>query len=200
MSVLYNISKLLSENNLTQKDLSDHLGISKNAMTDWKSGRIKSYTKYLPQIADYLGVSVDQLLNGSYTHKPCFKIPVLGKVQAGLPIEAVENIIDYEEISEEMAKKGEYFALQVRGDSMQPRMFEGDIVVVMKQSTISSGETAIIMVENELATCKVVKCHNGGITLMSHNKNYEPMYYSNEQIKSLPITILGKAVEIRGKL
>lgn len=62
MSVIDNIVFLLKEQNKSQKELCDHLGITKNAFTDWKAGRIKSYTKHLPQIADFFGVSVDYLL------------------------------------------------------------------------------------------------------------------------------------------
>ncbi len=62
MSTLDKILKLLKEKNLKQKDLTDYLGISKNAFTDWKSGRINSYLKHLPKIAEFLGCSVDYLL------------------------------------------------------------------------------------------------------------------------------------------
>ena len=69
MSTIDNIVLLLKEQNKTQKDLCDFLGVTKNAFTDWKSGRIKSYTKYLPQIAEYFDVSVDYLLGKTDTNE-----------------------------------------------------------------------------------------------------------------------------------
>lgn len=74
--VIQNIIKLLEEQRKTQKSLTDYLGITQNAFTDWKSGRIKSYTKHLPQIADYFGVSVDYLLgNENAPQKATILIP-----------------------------------------------------------------------------------------------------------------------------
>ena len=61
-TVIENIVKLLKEQKKTQKNLTDHLGITQNAFTDWKSGRIKSYNKHLPKIAEFFGVSVDYIL------------------------------------------------------------------------------------------------------------------------------------------
>ena len=71
-----------------------------------------------------------------------------------MPIEAIENIIDYEEIPEDLARRGEYFGLQVKGNSMEPRVLEGDVVIVRKQSCVESGEIGIIMVNGEDATMK----------------------------------------------
>ena len=198
--IAYKIKELSKAKGIPLKTILNECDLGVNLISQMAKGQDVRRSN-VQKIAEYLGVPLDYLLGKEPTPKVGkLKIPVLGKVQAGLPIEVVENIIDYEEISEEMAKKGDYFALQIQGDSMQPRMFEGDVVIVLKQSTVDSGETAIVTVGDELATCKVVKRHMGGITLMSHNKSYEPMYFTNEQIATLPVTILGKAVEIRGKL
>lgn len=127
------------------------------------------------------------------------KIPVLGKVAAGIPIEAVEDIIDYEEISFEMAMAGEYFALQINGDSMMPRMQHGDVVIVRKQSSVDSGETAVVLVNGGDATVKKVKVTADGMLLIPTNPAFEPMFYSKKEITTLPVTIIGKVVELRGK-
>ena len=127
------------------------------------------------------------------------KIPVLGRVQAGLPIEAVEEIIDYEKIPEAMAKHGEYFALKIKGSSMEPRIKENDVVIVKKESTIDNGDIAIVIVNSNDATCKKVSIQPSGITLIPLNPSYEPIFYSAEQINSLPVRILGKVVELRAK-
>lgn len=127
------------------------------------------------------------------------KVPVLGTVRAGLPMEAVENILDYEEISEDMARQGDYFALQIKGDSMEPRIKEGDVVIVRKQPDVESGEVAIVLVNGDEATIKKVQKFNGGINLVPSNPAYEVKSYSNDDIESLPVSIIGKVVELRAK-
>lgn len=127
------------------------------------------------------------------------KVPVLGTVRAGLPMEAVENILDYEEISEDMARQGDYFALQTKGDSMEPRIKEGDVVIVRKQPDVESGEVAIVLVNGDEATIKKVQKFNGGINLVPSNPAYEVKTYSNDDIESLPVSIIGKVVELRAK-
>nr|WP_295684368.1 XRE family transcriptional regulator [uncultured Lachnoclostridium sp.] len=127
------------------------------------------------------------------------QIPVLGYVRAGIPLEAVEDILDYEEISEEMAHNGEYFALKIKGNSMEPRINEGDVVIVRKQEDIESGDIAIVLVNGSDATCKKVIKHDMGISLVSFNQNYEPMMFSNNEIQKIPIHIVGRVVENRQK-
>ena len=126
--------------------------------------------------------------------------PVLGRVVAGIPIEAVEEILDYEEITPELAATGEFFALKIRGHSMEPRMMEGDVVIVRKQEDVESGDVAIVLVNGNEATVKRVKKQEEGITLIATNTSvYEPHFYSNKEIKNLSVQILGKVVELRGK-
>lgn len=127
------------------------------------------------------------------------KIPVLGKVIAGIPIDAVEEILDYEEISEEMSRQGEFFALQIKGDSMEPKFSEGDVVIVRKQEDVDNGDIAIVLVNGYEATVKKIKKFEGGINLIPTNSSYDVMTYTNEQIEKLPVQIVGKVVELRAK-
>lgn len=127
-------------------------------------------------------------------------INVLGRVAAGIPIEAITDIIDTEEISQELAKTGEFFGLQIHGDSMEPRMYEGDVVIVRKQEDAESGDIVIAMVNGDDATCKRLTKYAGGISLVSLNSaKYEPMVFSNKEIVEKPVRIIGKVVELRGK-
>lgn len=128
------------------------------------------------------------------------KIPVLGEVAAGIPIEAVEDIIDYEEISEDMAKRGEFFGLRINGDSMLPRICRGDVVIVRQQPDAETGDTVIVRINGDSATCKRLRKYaDGAIELISTNPSYEPMFYSVDQVKDLPVEIVGKVVENRQK-
>lgn len=126
-------------------------------------------------------------------------IPVYGRVAAGIPIEEITDIEDYEEISDAMAANGEYFALKIHGDSMEPRMCEGDVIIVRKQENVESGETAVVSVNGFEATCKKVCFTDDGVELVSINAKYKPMVFTKEQAAGLPIKILGKVVEIRCK-
>lgn len=126
-------------------------------------------------------------------------IPLLGSVAAGIPIEAITDIEDYEEISEEMAATGDFAALKIKGDSMEPRFTEGDVVIVKLQDTVETGDIAIVLVNGDEATCKKIKKTPEGVMLISTNPKYEPMFYSNREIEEKPVRIWGKVVELRAK-
>ena len=144
---------------------------------------------HLPNIGDTVLPSISKTL-----------IPILGKVAAGVPIEAVEEILGHEEISRDMAANGEYFALRIKGESMAPKMSDGDIVIVRRQPDVDNGQTAVVLVNGDEATVKRIKKSDAGIMLMPTNPAYEPMFYSNDEIERLPVTIIGRVVELRAKL
>ena len=127
------------------------------------------------------------------------QIPVLGTVAAGIPISAVEDILDYEEVPQSWENQGEFFGLRIKGDSMEPRMESGDVVIVKQQSDANSGDTVIVLVNGDDATCKRLQKTDNGIMLVSTNPNYLPMFFTNEEIVTKPVVILGKVVELRQK-
>lgn len=127
------------------------------------------------------------------------KIPVLGHVAAGIPIEAITDILDYEEITEELARTGEFFGLKIKGDSMEPRIKEGDVVIVRQQPEVESGQIAIVRVNGDDATCKKYMKHEAGVSLVSFNPSYPPMFYTADEVCEKPIVIIGRVVELRGK-
>lgn len=153
-------------------------------------------------IASYLGLSVDYLLTGQENAQPRrgVKIPVVAYVAAGLPIEAIENVIDWEEITEEMARRGTFFGLKIKGDSMEPFINDGDVVIVRKQPDADKGDIVVALVNGNEGVCKKLTKYSGGITLESINTKYSPMSFTNQQIGDYPVTIAGKVVEIRRKL
>lgn len=125
-------------------------------------------------------------------------IPVLGSIPAGIPIEMIEDVIDYEEISDEMLKGDrEYFGLKVSGDSMMPKYLDGDVLIVQKTNDCESGQDCIVMVNGDDGTFKKVIKNKDGIILQPLNPNYEIKFYSNDEIEKLPIKILGVVKEIR---
>lgn len=192
-----NIKKYRKVRKYTQQQLAERSGISRSYLGDIEGGRYYPSLETLNDIAHALDVGVNNLVNGS--SGGAIRVPVLGRIAAGIPLEAITDIIDYEELPEQMAKCGEYFALQIKGDSMEPKFSEGDVVIVRRQSSIDSGEIAIVIVNDNDATMKIVKTHEEGIFLVSSNPNYPPRFYSNEEIENLPVEILGKVVELRAK-
>lgn len=201
------LKMLREEKGLTQKDLAEKLSLTPKAISFYELGSREPSGDALIHMAHILGTTTDYLLGNSTTKEANQKvgrgvrIPVLGRVVAGIPIEAVEEILDYEEITPELAASGEFFALKIRGHSMEPRMMEGDVVIVRRQDDVESGDVAIVLVNGNEATVKRVKKQEDGITLIANNISvYEPHYYSNKEIEELPVRILGKVVELRGKL
>lgn len=188
---------LRNQKHLSQAQLAKKIGVSSSTIAMWESGERepKNY-ETLEIIADFFNVNMELLLTGTIAPT---RIPVLGKVVAGIPLEAIEDIIDYEEIPQSMAKSGEFFGLQIKGDSMEPKFSEGDVVIVRKQDDVDSGSIAIILVNGNEATIKRVKKFDGGINLVPTNPAYDVLTYTNEQIENLPVRIIGKVVELRAK-
>ena len=196
-----NLQKLMDRESITQKDIAVIAGVSQQSVSNWLAGKLMPRMGAIEKIAEYFDVAKSDLLEmkDGYESKAT-RIPVLGTVKAGIPITAVQEILDYEEISPEMARCGEYFALRIKGDSMEPRMHEGDVVIVKKQSTVDSGQIAIVLVNGDEATVKKVRFRDNGIELIAFNSYaYEPHFYSAEEIQWLPVEIIGRVVELRAK-
>lgn len=195
------LRNLRKSRNLTQDKLASDLGISKSTISMYENGNREPDFETLELIADYFNVNLGSLISNIPTNNSSrgFSVPVLGYVRAGIPIEAVENILDYEEISQEMASQGEYFALSIKGNSMEPKISEGDVVIVRKQSTVENGELAVVLVNGNDATVKKFYMNDNGVTLISTNPSYEPFYYSKDAVDSLPVQVIGKVVELRAK-
>lgn len=193
--------KLRKERGLTQEKVAEYLNTVHSSYNRMENNEIQRISpEYLVKLSKLYNVSIDFLLGQEKTQtEKGIKIPVLGIIPAGIPIEAIEDIIDYEEIPQEMARNGEYFGLKVKGDSMSPRILNGDVVIVRKQEDCESGDVCVVMVNGFDATLKQVKKDFNGITLVPFNQEYKPMFYSNKDIAELPVRILGKVVELRGK-
>ncbi|MBQ6846803.1 MAG: LexA family transcriptional regulator [Oscillospiraceae bacterium] len=196
------LKKLREVKGVSQSKLASDFGISQGTVGNWESGIREPNFETISKLAIYFNVSVDYLLGNSEDVAPspkAKKIPVLGNVAAGIPISAVENILDYEEISEDMSRTGEFFALRIHGNSMEPKISEGDVVIVRQQSDVESGQIAIVLVNGDDATCKKFVKHENGISLVSLNPAHSPMFFTPEEIESKPIRILGRVVELRAK-
>ncbi|MBR5312203.1 MAG: helix-turn-helix domain-containing protein [Clostridia bacterium] len=203
------LKELRQKQGISQKDFAALIGIPANTYNQWENGKRQPDTETMLKLAEYFNVSVDYLLGRddktvSAPRRKGIRIPVYGEVAAGLPIETIENFDsenpdDWEEISEDMARGGDFFALRIHGDSMEPKISSGDIVIVRLQPDVENGETAIVKVNGDTATCKKIKKTPQGLMLISTNPDYEPMFYSKQEVAELPVIIIGKVVELRAK-
>lgn len=185
---------------MTQTDVANYIGLTQGAYSNWERGETKIDGVQLSRLAELFEVSVDYLLGKTdIPGNKYIRIPVLGRVAAGIPIDAIEEVIDWEDISAEAAGDGEYFGLQIKGHSMEPKISDGDVVIVRRQPDVDSGDIAVVLVNGDDATVKRIKKSPQGVTLIPSNPAYEPMYYSNKEIESLPVQILGRVVELRAK-
>ena len=200
MSIGSRIKNKRLENNMTLLEVANLLGVKEATVQRYESGNIQNLKqRTIARLAEILHTTPAYLMGWEEPEsKNSTWIPVLGKVAAGIPIDAVENIDDYEEVPQNMAK--DYFALRIKGDSMEPRVKDGDVVIVKKQSYADTGDIAVVLVNGDSATVKRIKKGPDGVMLIPNNTAYEPMYYSNDDIERLPVTILGKVVELRGKI
>lgn len=192
------LKRLRKHKNITQAELAEYLKISQSAVGMYESGKRMPDYDTMIAIADYYNVDIDYLYER--TKKVPQHIPILGYVAAGIPIEAITDIIDYEEIDANMVRDGsEYFGLKIKGDSMEPMISNTDYVIVKRQPDCDSGDIAIVCVNGDEATCKRVMKQPNGILLVPINPSYETVFYSNREIEKIPIKILGIVVELRRK-
>ena len=149
--------------------------------------------------AGYLDLAEKERLEKKSTSNSAV-VFVYGTIPAGIPMECIEDIIDTEEISADMLKGGkQYFGLKIKGNSMYPDYLDGDTIILEKTDDCESGDECCVMVNGSDGTFKKVIKNENGIILQPLNSEYQPMFYTNEQIKSLPVRIIGKVVELRRK-
>ena len=194
------LKRLRKVSKLTQQQLADKLDLSKSTISMYENGNREPDFETEELIADFFNVDINTLrgVEKSNTHKGVM-IPVLGYVRAGIPIEAVQEILDYEEISESAAASGEHFALRITGDSMEPKFSDGDVVIVRKQTQVDNGQIAVVLVNGNDATVKKFYRTDNGIKLVSTNPTYDPFFFTPSEVNSLPVQVIGRVVELRAK-
>ncbi len=204
------IKALRKAKNIKQIELCKYLGIVQGTLSGWENEKYEPDLNSLKKMSEFFGVSIDYLLGVEETPEiqeyeipdeeltGIRTVPVLGDVAGGIPIDMIEDIQGYEQLKEgEYSKNGRYFALKIKGDSMDTLIPDGATVIVKQQPSVDNGEIAVVAVNGYEATCKKVFFQNNGILLQPINPAYEPMFYSNEQIELEPIKILGKVIEVR---
>lgn len=197
---------------LSQELLADKVGVSRSAVGMWENGKREPNLDKLEALADIFNVPLAALVTTvpaelgestcqTVTESTVIRVPVLGTIPAGIPLEAIEDVQGWEEIPSGMGRGGkEYIGLKVSGDSMSPVYLDGDVLILRVQDTCESGQDCAVMVNGEDATFKRVRLSPSGITLQPLNPVYAPMSYTNQEVNDLPVRILGVVVELRRKI
>lgn len=186
---------------MSAEELGSLIGKNPATIYRYEKGEIEKLpATILEPLAKALKCSAGALIAGidSTNHKKAVRIPILGYVVAGVPISAIQDILGYEEISHELSNTGEFFALRIKGDSMEPTFTEGDTIIIRQQPDVESNEIAVVLVNGDEGTVKRIKKDDNGIVLIGDNAlAFPPQFYSNDDIERLPIKIVGKVVELR---
>ena len=172
-------------------EMARRLCVSQGTYSLWENDKVKIDNESLQNLADFFGVSVDYILGREESNRPPKSrrgkwIPVYGEIAAGIPIEAIEDIIDYEEIPDEMAATGDYIALRIKGDSMEPRIKEGDVVIIRRQENVENGEIAAVMVNGDNATLKQIKRED-------NQPGISPRILHTQRVREPPYADIGAA-------
>lgn len=193
---------------MTQEELAGKLGYKSRASINkieqnkrnMKQSQIASLALVLETTPAYL-MGWNEKTPDVHEHQH-FTVPVFDHVAAGIPIDAIEEVVDQEELSKDTFREPEkeYFGIRIQGHSMEPRICDGDTVIVHQQEDAESGQIVIVNVDGDQATCKRLKKYQNGIALLSLNPTYEPMIFSADQVEKLPVRIRGVVVELRGKI
>ena len=222
-----NIKDLRKKKGITQEELGDVIGVTKTAISYYESGKRQLTADLLQKLSEYFGVSTDYIIGREDQPDPGWKviqdpadlrfppkvfpaeplpdldretalIPILGSVRAGYDNYAEENLEGYMTIDERLkAMHPDAYVLNVKGDSMEPEIKHGDIVICAPDVEIRNNDVAIICVNGEVGTVKRIRFEDDGLTLVPANPNYRKVHYSAEDVQSYPVSLQSKVIEVR---
>ena len=196
-----NLRRYMDIKGVSQIDMINDLNLNKSAVSSWVNGTRLPRMGKVEKLAHYFGIEKSDLIEEhSSAEVTSVRIPVTGMIHAGIPADAVEDIIDWEDITPDIARRGEIIALQVKGDCMEPKISDKDVVIVLQQSNCNSGDTVVAMVNSEEAMLRVLKkFEDGSINLVPTNPSYPVERFAPDEVQKLPVRIIGKVIELRAK-
>ena len=198
-----NLKKYMDLNSKDRNDMCKELKLPYTTFTDWYNGTVYPRIDKIEMLANYFNINKSDLIEDKKqlnSINACARIPVLGRISAGLPLFAEEQLEDYMFAPESIINEGnEYFYLRVEGDSMNTKFDNGDLVLIQKQSSLENGEIGVIRINGFDATVKRFKKQDEFIILepMSTNPEHTVQIYNP---KNIEITIIGKVIYYMGKV
>lgn len=202
------LQKAMSIRNMKQVELVERTGLDKTLINKYLSGVTNAKQDKLTILAEALNVNEVWLMGYDIPKDKNLKldklgnlvveIPLLGMVKAGYDYMAQENWDGMIEVDKNLIKDGsEYFALKIKGDSMFPVLVEDDIVIIKKQSDFETGDIVVAIVNGDEATIKKGKKTNNGILLQPFNTKYEPLVFTYDEMKTIPVIIVGIVKQLK---
>ena len=221
------IKDLRKKKGITQEELGEVIGVTKTAISYYESGKRQLTADILQKLSIYFNVSTDYILGREDTPDPGWKtvndpddprfppkvfpaeplpdldretalIPILGSVRAGYDNYAEENLEGYLQVDDRLkSMHPDAYVLNVRGDSMEPEIKHGDIVICAPDVEIRNNDVAVVCVNGDVGTVKRVRFDNNGLTLVPANPNYKKLHYSAEDVETYPVSVQSKVIEVR---
>lgn len=201
------LEKAMTLRNMKPVELHEKTGISESLLSKYLSGHAVARQRKLSLLSDALDVNevwlmgydipIERNIKTDKLGNPVVEIPLLGTVKAGYDYLAQENWIDTVDVDKSLLDGNELFALKVKGDSMYPILLEEDIVIVKKQNDFETGDIVVAIINGDEATIKKGKKTDNSILLQPFNSNYEPLIFTNDEIKKIPVTIIGIVKQLK---
>lgn len=201
------LKELRDQYGYSQQDLANKIGVKQSTVGMWENGKNKPRHDTLIKLANIFNISIDELTGEgvesnvqpfSYGETETIRIPVYGSIPAGIPMEAIEDILDYEEAPASWALGGkEFFALKIQGNSMEPEYRNGDVIIFLKQPDCENNEDCAVAINGNDWTFKRVEKLEDGVLIKPLNPDYETKFFTREQCESLPVEVKGVFWEMR---
>lgn len=191
-----NLKYYMMINNKDRNDVARDLDLPYTTVTSWYNAEFYPRIDKIELLANYFCIKKSDLVENKEKenenmNKQAF--PLLGIVKAGYDYLASQNIIGYVSTDKNISDKENCYALKVHGDSMQPVLYEDDIIIVHRQEDVENGQIGIILIDNEEATVKKIIKHEDYIELVAFNSYYPPKKLTEKD----NFKIIGKVIEAR---
>ena len=201
--------RLRNEKELTQQDIAKIAGVSDKAVSSWENEARSPKLGSIQKICDHFNIDLKAFIdesNDEYNpsvklpkeaipYAPSHKAPIVGSIPAGYPVLALEDIEGYADIP--YSDEENYFFLRVKGDSMEPKISTGDLVLIRRQNVADNGQIVAARVNGDEATLKRYKQQGDTILLLPENPKYNPYVVSTKEFETGYAQIIGVAIELR---
>lgn len=199
--VIKYLNELRKQQKISISELARKVDMSKSTVSQYFNGKLQFPLNRAHDFARVLGVTTDDLLGLDLSKvnpvNGLTKVPLLGTIACGDPILADENIAGYLSEPTDFLPSGKLFYLRAKGQSMDPTIKDGSLVLIRQQPDVEDGEiAAVLFTDDNEATLKRIKRAGPTVILMPDNREYEPIIASNNN----PVRILGKAVRVTTNL
>lgn len=192
-----NLKYYIERSGKNQTDIARELGIPEMTMSNWVKAKTYPRADKIQLLADYFGIyrsdlTEERISNLFSTSTKTIKVPILGTIACGDPIYAEENFRGYKEEIADIVPSGNVFYLEANGDSMEPTIPNGALVMIREQPDVEYGQIAAVLVNGDTeATLKRVKRQGEIVMLVPDNPAYNPIIIT----ESNPAKIIGRAIK-----